>query len=142
MQKYTLGFAFDNAATQVVLIEKKRPKWQLGKLNGVGGHLEEDDKSLAVGMQREFWEETGVVVPAEKWQAFAALQGKGWHVRCFRVFDDAVLQCLTKTDEPVMLMPVESLPGVAKALIPNLQYLIPLALDKEHVGVPLFHYGK
>lgn len=90
-------------------------------------------------MQREFWEETGVVIPADKWQAFAALHGPGWYVRVFRVFTDDVFKARTMTDELVMLSPVENIYDLP--LLTNLAYLVPLALDKDHIGVPLFHYG-
>jgi len=37
MTEYVLGFLMDNY--RVVLIEKQRPAWQKGLLNGVGGHI-------------------------------------------------------------------------------------------------------
>ena len=48
MQEYVVGFLFDEDARRyhktghgnVVLIEKNRPAWQAGRLNGVGGHIE------------------------------------------------------------------------------------------------------
>ena len=43
MTEYVCGFAFDNTKQYVTLIEKKRPNWQAGYLNGVGGHIEEGE---------------------------------------------------------------------------------------------------
>ena len=40
MQKYSLGFVFDLPVEKVLLIEKQRPEWQKGKLNGIGGKIE------------------------------------------------------------------------------------------------------
>lgn len=46
--------------TKVVLIQKNRPEWQKGKLNGVGGKKEKTDFNLFSTMIRKFKEETGV----------------------------------------------------------------------------------
>ncbi|MEM0912381.1 MAG: hypothetical protein AAGJ37_15510 [Pseudomonadota bacterium] len=40
MQNYTLGFIFDQTLEKVLLVLKKRPAWQAGKLNGVGSKAE------------------------------------------------------------------------------------------------------
>lgn len=133
-----MGFAFDTKREQVALIQKARPKWQAGKLNGIGGHVEENE-AFPVAQQREFWEETGVVIPANNWTAFASLIGLDWHVRCFHAFTDDVFKIRSMTDEPVALYPVKYFHELN--MINNLHYLLPLALDDEHVGVPMFHYG-
>ena len=56
--RYVLGFAFDNNG-RVLLIRKKKPKWQEGLLNGIGGHVEPNELPLAA-MNRECFEETGL----------------------------------------------------------------------------------
>ena len=40
MKSYVLGFCFNTRLDQVVLIQKTRPEWQAGRLNGIGGHIE------------------------------------------------------------------------------------------------------
>ena len=35
---YACGFLFSDDRRHVVLIRKRRPAWQAGKLNGVGGN--------------------------------------------------------------------------------------------------------
>lgn len=40
---YTLGFLFDYGQLNVALIRKTKPKWQAGLLNGIGGHVEENE---------------------------------------------------------------------------------------------------
>ncbi len=37
MERYVVGFCFNGDMSKVVLIQKNRPAWQVGKLNGVGG---------------------------------------------------------------------------------------------------------
>ena len=60
-QLYVLGFAFTTDG-RVALIQKKRPAWQAGRLNGIGGKVEGTEHSAAA-MVREFREETGVDTP-------------------------------------------------------------------------------
>lgn len=60
-RRFVLGFCFDFGYHNVLLIEKNRPPWQAGKLNGIGGKIEEGE-SPAAAMAREFREETGGLV--------------------------------------------------------------------------------
>jgi len=62
MTDYVLGFYFDKAREEVYLIEKLKPAWQKGKMNGIGGHVEVGETPHAA-MVREMQEETGVEVP-------------------------------------------------------------------------------
>lgn len=141
MVKYVLGFAFDSKREWVALIEKQRPKWQAGKLNGLGGHIEPSDTHVAAAMEREFLEESGVLIPAANWKPFANLIGPGWAVRCFKAFSDEMLGVKTTGDERVGIFNLANLRNMPEAPITNLKYLIPLALDDEECGVPTFHYG-
>ena len=56
---YTLGFCFNEKKDKVVLIKKRRPDWQKGLLNGIGGKINpnENDHEAQV---REFFEETAI----------------------------------------------------------------------------------
>lgn len=74
-QHYVVGFYFNSEVHErVLLIEKQRPKWQKGRLNGVGGHVESDE-TPRMAMNREFREETGVGVGLERWEKFCELSG-------------------------------------------------------------------
>lgn len=65
------GFMFDKRTQELVaLIRKKRPDWQAGKVNGVGGKIERGEKAHAA-MVREFQEETGVKTAATAWELFS-----------------------------------------------------------------------
>jgi 8-oxo-dGTP diphosphatase len=65
---YCVGFAFTHDQ-KVTLLMKARPAWQNGLLNGIGGKLNPGEVSREA-MVREFFEETGLVVPAERWTLF------------------------------------------------------------------------
>src|ERR1035437_6897488 len=60
---------FDNKGI-VWLIRKARPEWQKGMLNGIGGHVEENENTMTA-MTREFNEETGLTIL--DWKKFCIL---------------------------------------------------------------------
>lgn len=64
MQEYVLGFLFDKIGN-IVLIKKTKPEWQAGRLNAVGGHIEDGEDSFQA-IVRKFQEETGVLY--ENWE--------------------------------------------------------------------------
>ena len=59
MDRFVVGFAFNEKATGILLVKKLRPKWQRGLLNGIGGKIEKDESPLDA-MRRECKEETGL----------------------------------------------------------------------------------
>jgi len=128
MDKYVVGFLFNEKHDWVLLIEKKRPKWQIGLLNGVGGHIEDGEPSYSA-MVREFEEEAGVL--NTNWSQFAILRKDGeWQVD-FYFSDNPVWDSIKqKTDEKLVPVEVAKLPDNT---IYNLRWLIPLALDKDVV---------
>ena len=65
-ERYVLGFAFNLLGTRVVLIEKNRPAFQKGYLNGIGGITKYE--ALQDAMVREFKEETGLETETGAWQ--------------------------------------------------------------------------
>jgi 8-oxo-dGTP diphosphatase len=129
MEEYVLGFAFSEDQKQLALICKDRPEWQKGFWNGIGGKVEEEELP-SEAMVREFEEETGVRI--EEWTPFASLTGPGFHVACYRCFDDRVLKARTAETERVLLWDVPGL-SINEAFkpLPNLRWLIPLALDNR-----------
>ena len=64
-QDYVCGFVF-NGHESVALIKKTRPLAMRGKLNGIGGKIENNEKPLTA-MVREFKEETGLLISEDRW---------------------------------------------------------------------------
>lgn len=56
---YVLGIVLDYDMKHILLMEKKRPSWQVGKFNGLGGKIEKNEIAIDA-MIREFKEETGL----------------------------------------------------------------------------------
>src|SRR5439155_26466068 len=88
IQHYVCGFLFSPDRGRVVLIRKRRPAWQAGKLNGVGGKLEAGETPIDA-MRREFREEAAVDV--HDWQHVLTLTGTDWQGHFFRAFGDISL---------------------------------------------------
>ena len=103
MIKYVVGFAFSRNKTEVVLILKQKPDWQAGKLNGIGGKIEELDQSPHHAMSREFAEETGVKIPMILWHRFAVLKGIDYkaELHCFRLFTNRIYLCKSMEQEEI-----------------------------------------
>lgn len=133
MTRYVVGFAFDQARKNVALIRKKRPEWQAGKLNGIEGHVEKGE-SPEVAMAREFEEEAGLWLPT--WKRFVEYQAKDYIVYFFYTITHVLGRVETMTDEDVNIYTLEYLNSISpnwpkNETIPNLKWLIPLALDKN-----------
>lgn len=149
MTVYVCGFLFDKKANKVALIRKKRPKWQDGYLNGIGGKKELGE-CLLEAMQREFQEECeGLFV--KDWDRYAILQSQDWVVHFFRAFNDKVIDSLeskvcsllrvraeTETDLEVPIVTETKWFPFLK-VIPNLRWLIPMALEKGLTGQPTYN---
>lgn len=136
-QEYVVGFMFSYDLSKVALIEKKRPKWQAGLLNGVGGHKEKDESILST-MIREFEEETGMLTFPHNWSRYARISEYGsFSVHCFASRGSMEL-INSPTDEIVVVTKVKDLYGLK--LVDNCRWLIPMALDHLEDGRP--EYGE
>lgn len=123
---YVLGFAFDEAKQNVVLIRKNKPEWQKGKWNGVGGKVEIGE-NYEDAMVREFKEETGVETSIYDWTRYMYMCGEGWEVNVFYSVDNRYDVSKTSTEELVERWRVDQVPHMNA--ISNLSWLIPMAIN-------------
>lgn len=131
-EKYVVGFLFSTNSKEVVLISKKRPGWQAGLLNGVGGHIEQHE-TRDHAMVREFEEETGLCV--DYWQHYAVIRGLSYTIYFYYALSNNIHQVKTMTDEEVVIVPTDSIPSLHT--VPNLPWLVPMALDKHVKSVEI-----
>jgi len=125
---YVAGFMFNERRDVLALIEKKRPVWQAGRLNAIGGHVEKGE-TPAEAMRREFLEEAGV--DYNGWEQTVHLIKPGyWEVYFFRAFTNDVLEVVSQTDEQVKLVTVHDAKN-SPYIIDNLRWLIPMQLDSD-----------
>ncbi len=135
MRMYTVGFIFNEDLSQVLLIKKTHPDWQKGKLNGVGGKIEPEEKSLEC-IVREVIEETGCKTNPESWIYFAKIKGSEHSVDFYaHVHKESTDTFVSLTDEKISWFKSDKLPD---HVIENLRWLIPLAVDK--LKNDEFHY--
>ena len=128
MKKYVTGFLFSKDVTHVVLIKKLNPKWQEGLLNGVGVKIEKNELSCDA-MAREFEEETGVLIACEQWTCYAKIYRPNYYeLDVYFAYSDLAYAVKTVEKEEVCLVETNKIPD---AIVPNLRWLIPLALDKQ-----------
>jgi 8-oxo-dGTP diphosphatase len=128
-QIYVVGFLFSPDYKKVVLIRKNRPQWQVGKLNGVGGHVEVGEFPCDA-MSREFVEETGVYLNG--WEDFFTIENEFAYVHFFWYSSEDYSRVQSLTDEIVEIHDVDNL--FSLDVIPNLRWLIPMVLDEYHIG--------
>jgi 8-oxo-dGTP diphosphatase len=127
---YVVGFLFRNRGANVALIRKTKPAWQAGKLNGIGGKVEPGE-TIQQAMVREFKEETGALV--EDWRHFCTLTFRDARIHFFESHEgEDRIDLKTTTEEPVDWY------GTAQGVvyregIPNLRWLIPMAVDPDEV---------
>lgn len=128
MKKYVLGFLFSEDTKYVVLIKKINPKWQRGLLNGVGGKVEKQE-SFCDAMVREFKEETGVLIKKQDWHCFSKINRPNFYeMNIYCAFSNLAFDVKSVEKEEVFILKKDELPN---NIIPNLKWLIPLALDKQ-----------
>ena len=128
-QLYVAGFAFDRDRNRVALIRKKRPKWQEGLLNAIGGKVEPDENPIDA-MRREFFEETGAEVPHWTWMLSLVDAGHdAWEVYFYFANDVTLENLRSMEDEKVEIHWVSDIDHLP--VIKNLRWLVPMAVQGE-----------
>ncbi|MEK7541973.1 MAG: NUDIX domain-containing protein [Patescibacteria group bacterium] len=131
MKNYTLGFIFTPEFNRVLLIHKTKPEWQAGKINGIGGKIEEGESPLEC-IVREVREEAGLATAADKWIYLGEMGSDMWRVYVFAtVYRGCMDDAKSPDEEKVEWFDPAALPG---NIINNLTWLVPLALDKMRYG--------
>lgn len=130
MTTYVAGFRVDSDGF-TLLIEKLKPAWQAGKLNGIGGKIEPGE--VAVGaMVREFEEETGIATEPSEWTMTVIITGKDFRVYFF-MSRGSIGEWRQMEAEQIRVAHTLELPV---NVISNLRWLIPLSLDNS-VAFPI-----
>lgn len=139
MTEYVCGFMFSEDKENVLLIEKDRPDWQAGKLNGVGGKIEftspnfqqEGIESPSQAMTREFYEEVGIITETKDWELFAISEGKDSRIYNFRAFSNKIFEKKQMESEYPTIVPCEYI-GFQNT-VPNVSFLVPMALHTNEL---------
>lgn len=141
MTPYVACFMFNEDLSRVALIRKMKPAWQKGLLNGIGGKVE-DGESSQVAIAREFKEETGCELPADRFLKFLSMGDSLTFVVDFfaLVGDLGALGSpeFEKTGELLEVEDVEAIHPKRRNMVENLPWLIALAVDFLEDGRPIF----
>jgi 8-oxo-dGTP pyrophosphatase MutT (NUDIX family) len=131
MIKYCLGFARDFDGN-VLLIEKNKPNWMAGCLNGIGGKVEDFEKFVSA-MVREFEEETGVPTREEDWRLRGVLSHQNYEMRIYRCEKRIPAdEPRSMTSERVGWFSMNEISS--QRLVPNLAWMVPLVFDDSIPG--------
>ena len=130
MRYYVVGFAFNYNCSRVLLVEKLRPEWMKGCLNGIRGHIEAGEFPTSA-MNRECKEETGLVLDWEYKGKMWGINNNGNSFVCyvFYSYDNKVSSYEQKGDEPLALYHVQDI--INYRTVANLGFLVPYGVCKD-----------
>lgn len=135
MTNYVAGFFFSEDLMKVALIRKNKPEWQRGLLNGVGGKIEAGESPLDA-MQREFFEEAGVMTLRDHWTKVLEMQDNAtFSVHFFAAIGD-VSTVRSIEDEKIEVIDVESITIHRPDVVENIPWLVGMAVDMMKDGRP------
>jgi len=140
---YVVGFMFSTDLMKVALIRKLKPAWQQGKLNGVGGKIEQGESGFAA-MCREFAEETGYKTTIEEWGHFAEMFGDNdggegaFKVDFYAAITGDIGLLRSTTQEQIEIVPTAYLSPMSFGVVENIPWLVSLAVDYMRDGRPCF----
>lgn len=123
MKLYVLGFFFDELVKDLLVIRKKRPEWQSGMLNGLGGKIESGE-CPEEAMTREFKEECGVEF--RDWIYFGEIFGKQLEYKVYLFAGRGSIDPRTTTSEEIKWV---SCSEARSDFLSNLKIIIPAAMD-------------
>lgn len=135
---YVIGFAF--CGNEVALIRKTKPAWQAGRLNGIGGKVE-NGEGFPASMVREFQEETGILTERHEWSHKITMLGSDWQAEVFAMemehtrFD----RLKTTTEEQVFRINLLAIQGMYEneELIEHIPWMLSLCRDTSGVRFPV-----
>ena len=108
--QYVMGLIFDTT-DRVLLIKKKRPIHQVGKWNGLGGKVE-DNETITRAMTRETKEEADLDIPESSWTLMYSGSQPSGSLFVFITYISPELMDSAKqmTDEIISVFPIDELP--------------------------------
>lgn len=128
---FVLGFMFNPSRDLVLLIEKDRPAWQAGKLNGVGGKLEDGEDPM-VAMVREFREETGIETSPEAWGLRLFIEDLRTNAEIYTFTTVGKIEDAKQMEsEKPVIVEVDNLP---ENVVPNLKWSLQFLRQNSYVG--------
>ncbi len=123
MKHFVLGLIYNRNKSHVLLVKKKRPDWQAGRVNGIGGKIEVDETPLQA-MNREASEETHYGFTFEHFLTFVCPGGTVYVFKA--ICPTAEITFEQVEDEVLFISPVKDLP---LNLMSNVRWIIPISIS-------------
>lgn len=140
MMNYVAGFVFlDKPHEGVLLVEKLKPDFMAGKLNGIGGGIELDETPLQA-MVREFTEETEITLPGH-WTEFARVRRPSAVIHCFRIKHQSAALAASRKKNDIgeqMMIADWNDPDVITKMFDDVHLLLQLACLKPTQPVDIY----
>lgn len=129
---FVVGFAFTRDYSKVLLVKKEKPRWQRGKLNGIGGKVEIGELPENA-MERECFEETGLKLT---WIHQGNMTGKNndgrlFNCAIFYAYDDSIHNYEQKEQEELGLYDPMIVNNPDFQIIDNLEFLVPFGITDQ-----------
>ena len=140
MKKYVVAFIFTKDFEDIWLIEKQKPDWQKGYLNGIGGKIEEFESPFNA-VHRELEEEAGIEQGLVYLTEVGKMIGTNNDSFLFEVIvftGNTDLELVTKEEEKIFCIPLDAMNR--NTTIENVPSLIELCLyhQKGHSNFKSF----
>jgi len=149
MKEYVLCYAMsiDNPDTNwVVLVDKKTPLWQQGKLNLPGGKVR-NGEGILIAASRILEETTGLKTNTDDCKLIGRMFGSDWECSVVDCLFKGPFKCEMGHEELPMLMELNEVFCYGSRILPELRTIIPLCItgtpwqmlinrDKYHTGFP------
>lgn len=138
---HVVGLAFCPHLREVVLVEKRHPRWGTSHLAGPGGKVG-GGETLVRAMVRVFAKETGILTCEGEWSRFAIIEdGEGKLLHFFYlVFVGCMPSSIIAPGEDMLVTSV----APCSRWVPNLRWLVPMALNcaRGEGGVEYFQISE
>jgi 8-oxo-dGTP diphosphatase len=132
--RYVVGFGFTKDKQKVLLINKLKPEWQKGYLNGIGGKIEISETPIQA-MNREAYEEAGLLVD---WSCRGVMQGTnndGSKFKC-HIFSTTEIEKFKQVEDEILeLVNVRDISN--RSIVANLKFLIPFCITEDYAFMTL-----
>lgn len=133
MVEYVLCYAesIDNPDVDwVVLIDKKSPPWQAGRLNLPGGKIEPGETPVRAAI-RELREETNLEAVITMCEVIGVIHGPDWIVHVVLCPFHGPFQVGCSGDEHPLIVGLRQALEYGSRVLPELRTIIPLCISKQ-----------
>lgn len=127
---YVLGFAFNKKRDLVLLIEKLKPEWMKGLLNGIGGKIKSNE-SIHDAMNREAKEEANLSLDWFYKMKMYGNNNDGTKFECHIFYAYSNILHLFEQMENESIELYSSYDINSLKTVSNLQYLIPYGIYED-----------